>query len=63
MKKRLFSLFLSWIIVLAYCSCALAVQDSVEPRASARVYGGLIPSGSGGRYELWEGLRAYLQIL
>lgn len=53
MKKRLFSLFLSLVIVLAYCSCALAVQDSVEPRASARVYGGLIPSGSGGRYELW----------
>lgn len=53
MKKRLFSLFLSLVIVLAYCSCALAVQDSVEPRASAWVYGGLIPSGSGGRYELW----------
>lgn len=51
MKKRLFSLFLSWIIVLAYCSCALAMQDSEEPRNSAVVHGGLTPIG--GQYELW----------
>ena len=37
MKKRLFSLFLSLVIVLAYCSCALAMQDSEEPRNSAVV--------------------------
>ena len=66
MKKRLFSLFLSLVIVLAYCSCALAMQDSAEPLATARVYGGLSPSGSGGRYELWgriDGVAAdYLSI-
>ena len=39
MKKRLFSLFLSLVIVLAYCSCALAMQDSEEPRNSAVVLG------------------------
>lgn len=51
MKKRLFSLFLSLVIVLAYCSCALAVQDGVEPRYSAVVHGG--PILRGGQYELW----------
>ena len=51
MKKRLFSLFLSLVIVLAYCSCALAMQDSEEPRNSAVVHGGLTPIG--GQYELW----------
>ena len=47
MKKRLFSLFLSLVIVLAYCSCALAMQDSEEPRNSAVV------TPIGGQYELW----------
>ncbi len=51
MKKRLFSLFLSLIIVLTYCSYALAAQDSVEPRNSAVVHGGLTPIGE--QYELW----------
>lgn len=53
MKKRLFSLFLSLVIVLAYCSCALAMQDSAEPLATARVDGGLTLEGSGGLYKLW----------
>lgn len=56
MKKRVVSMLVVMVMVLMYCSIALAASNDTQPYAVARISGGLTSQG-GNRYLLWGTIR------